>query len=140
MPRPRVLIAVIAVAVLAAAVVGLRGSSSAGGGSSAAPPGPRWRPVARVIAVVDVAGPRSDGRLVVSSRHGLFLTRDGRALRRFAAASYKPSGGEPYIAIASSRRPARGRCSFARDELLALDASSHPGVVRISRTGIARRL
>lgn len=109
---------------------------------SAAPPELRWRPVLRVPMIVDVVGPRADGRLVLSTRGGLLLTQPGKAATEFArgVAGYAAAGGEPYIALAPGRRLPDARCSFKRDDLFALDADSTPGVVRIRRTGQGVRL
>ena len=107
----------------------------------AARPGPRWRPLLSVPTIVDVVGPRADGRLVLSTRRGLFLLRPGASAAKFARgpAGWVATGGEPYIALAPRRLPGR-RCSFERDDVFALDADSTPGVVRVDRTGQAVRL
>jgi hypothetical protein len=56
----------------------------ASGIASAAPMIGTWRPVARVVGIVDVVGPRADGRLVLASRGGLFLLRRDRGSIPFA--------------------------------------------------------
>jgi len=117
-------------------------SAIVAGATDAAAPG-SWRPLLKVPTIVDVAGPRSDGRLVLSTRHGLLLlSRDG-VVRDFAngPGGYTAAGGEPYIAIVPSRRRLSGvKCSFHRDDVFALDADSTPGVVRITRAGRSVRL
>jgi hypothetical protein len=89
---------------------------------------PSWQPAAHVPGIVDVAGPRSDGRLVLSTRSGLFLLRPGGTPQPFAAGSYTAEGGEPYIALGCG------------DDLFALDADATPGVWRVSRAGASSRL
>jgi hypothetical protein len=108
----------------------------------AAPPVLRWRPLLPVPTILDVVGPRADGRLVLSTRVGLFFVRPGRPATEFARgpAGYVAAGGEPYIALAPARRLPDARCSFKRDDVFALDADSTPGVIRIRRTGQAVRL
>jgi hypothetical protein len=90
---------------------------------------------------VDVVGPRADGQLVLSTRSGLFLLRPGRVPQPFArgVGGYEARGGEPYVALSPGVRMRGARCSFVRDDVFALDASSTPGVVRITRGGQARR-
>jgi len=102
---------------------------------------PRWRVLHSVPGAVDVVGPRSDGRFIVSSRGGLVLFRRGGAARPFARgpAGYAPAGGEPYVALSQGRRLRRQDCSFRRDEVFALDAAGQPGVTRIGPRGRARR-
>lgn len=110
--------------------------------AAAAPPASRWRPLLKVPAIVDVVGPRADGRLVLSTRAGLLLLRPGGPTVAFAGGpgGYRPAGGEPYIALAPARRLTAARCSFHRDDVFTLDASSTPGVVRVARNGQAVRL
>src|SRR6476646_1277804 len=44
--------------------------------TASATPGPgKWRVVAKVPGIVDVVGPRADGRLVLSAHSGLFVMR-----------------------------------------------------------------
>jgi hypothetical protein len=58
-----------------------------------------WRAFAHVKAPVDVAGPRSDGSLVLAVAAGLDTLGPSAAVKPFAGA-YRPQGGEPYIAQA----------------------------------------
>jgi hypothetical protein len=101
----------------------------------------RWRPVKVFPGIVDVVGPRADGRLVVAARAGLFLNRRGGRATPFARGpgGYVPAGGEPYIALAGDRRLPAAGCSFRRDDLYALVPTATPGVVRIDRRGQALR-
>jgi hypothetical protein len=99
----------------------------------------RWRVAVSAPGIVDVVGPRADGRLVVATHGGLFLLRPGGALRPFARGpgGYVPPGGETYIALGLDRRLPSARCSFKRDVIFALDPAA-PGIVRIDRRGQAR--
>lgn len=99
----------------------------------------RWQPLAKVPGIVDVAGPRSDGQLVLSARSGLYLLRPGGAPAPFAEGAYRASGGEPYVALAEQRRLAGKRCSWHRDDAYAIDGDSSPGIVRVVRAGKAVR-
>jgi hypothetical protein len=100
-----------------------------------------WRKFVHAPGAVDVAGPRADGRFVVTARDGLFLLRRSGSLIPFARGPnrYVPARGEPYIALASARRVPRAGCSFQKDDVYALDPVDHPGVTLIERTGRTRR-
>ena len=92
--------------------------------------------------LVDVAGPRADGQLVLSSQRGLFLLRPGGAAQPFSTGpgGYTPGGGEPYIALAAGSRVwGVTGCSFEADDVFALDAGATPGIVRVAASGQASR-
>lgn len=104
-----------------------------------------WQAWRTVRGVVDVAGPRSDGRLVVAAHGRLFLLRlaDGRL------SSYPTSGTsyaadpklEPYIAVAGPRQAVRSAgCSFPGDTVYAIEPAAHPAVLAIAPSGRVRRL
>jgi hypothetical protein len=101
----------------------------------------RWTQLAQVTGAVDVAGPRVDGRFVVASHQGLFLMRKNGTTTPFARGvdGYVAPAGEPYIALAQTRRVPGAGCSYRRDDVYALDPSLTPGVVKIARNGRARR-
>src|SRR5262249_7628504 len=73
---------------------------------SAAPPPAQWRVLVKGPGIVDVGGPRADGKLVVSTQKGLFLLRPGSAAEPFAngPGGFTAAGGEPYIALAYGSR------------------------------------
>jgi hypothetical protein len=102
-----------------------------------------WRPYVKLPAVLDIVGPRSDGRLVVAAGAGLRTLGRHGGLRPFAT---EPHGytaspaGEPYIALAERGEVAGADCSFQRGDVYALRTRSSPGVVRVSRRGHASRL
>jgi hypothetical protein len=125
--------AAIICAALAASLTAIEGA--------AAPGEARWRSLVKAIGVVDVVGPRADGRLVVATRGGLFLLRPGGALEPFArgADGYAGSSGEPYVALSPGRSLPGASCTFDSDDVFALDPSKTPGVIRVSRQGVAVR-
>lgn len=127
---------------LSAATVSALLAASTLGVARAAPPSASWHPVVELPTIVDVVGPRADGRLVLATRGGLFVLRPGGAPEGFARGpgGFVPAGGEPYIALAKAHRLRALRCSYKRDEVFALDADETPGVVRIVRAGRAARL
>jgi hypothetical protein len=98
-----------------------------------------WTRSASVPGVLDVAGPRADGTMVVAAAGKLYLlAAGGGALERFAGGpgGYPgPGGEEPYIAL-SPGSPGPG-CSFARDDLFVLQLKPAGGVIRIDPQGIA---
>jgi hypothetical protein len=118
--------------VLAASIVVASGSSEAVG---------EWRPLVKAPGIIDVVGPRADGRLVLATRGGLLLFRPGSAPQAFARGpgGYGGAQGEPYLALAPARRLPRSQCAFRRDDLFALDPGMTPGVIRIGARGRAGR-
>lgn len=128
--RPFGLAAALAVALLAALPA-----------TAASPPRVRWTQSTHAPQVVDLAGPRSDGRLVVAIGRRLWTMGAGEKLHRFARGAHGyegPTGGEAYITVAGQTR-AQGTCSFHRDDVYAIDPVS-PGVVRVSPAGTASRI
>ena len=126
-------------AAIAGALVGLWVPTLAG---AATPAVGQWRLLLKVPGIVDVVGPRADGRLVLATRTGLFLLRPDGAAQPFAngPGGYTASGGEPYIALASGSRVwGVTGCSFERSDVFALDADSTPGIVRVRSSGQASR-
>lgn len=124
---------------IAGAILAVSVAAVAGAG---APAVGQWRVLLKVPGIVDVAGPRADGRLVLSTKSGLLLLRPGGAAQPFATGpgGYTAGGGEPYIALASGSKVwGVPGCSFAPDDVFALDAGSTPGVVRVQSSGQASR-
>jgi hypothetical protein len=112
-------------------------------GASAAGPNReiRWERFMRVPGVLDVAGPRADGRMVVVAAGGLSLLGRTGSLTPYARGTggYVPARGETYIALSRARRLRSAGCSFRRDDVYALDPVDHPGVTVVGRSGKARR-
>lgn len=108
-------------------------------GADSAPAEVSWQSVQAAPGVVDVAGPRSDGRLVAAVGGGLELFA-GSGLTPFThqsgAGAYLPSAGESYLAVTPRVRLPKSRCSFHRDEVFAIGGGP-TRVVRITRRGAA---
>ena len=106
--------------------------------ASAAPEPATWSTDLHVRGVVDVAGPRSDGRLVVSGGDRLYLLDRGRnTLESFAGGPDGYPGGkgdEPYIALSSGDRVASAACGFQPDDLYVIQQGPHD-VLRIDKAG-----
>jgi hypothetical protein len=109
--------------------------------ASAAPAPGTWRPIAKVPGVVDVVGPRADGRLVLATHGGLLLMRPTRTPVPYARGpqGYAGSPGEPYLALGSGHRVPGASCAFGRDVIFALDPDATPGIVRVGRNGRSSR-
>jgi len=104
--------------------------------------GIQWRPHIRLPGSFDVIGPRSDGRLVVSTSRGLFLYRRGSKPTPFGRrrGGYVAAIGETYTALARDRRLPAAGCRFRRDDLYVLDPAANPGVIKVDTKGRATRL
>jgi hypothetical protein len=110
--------------------------------TASATPGPgKWRAVAKVPGIVDVVGPRADGRLVLSTHSGLFVMRPAGPPVPYARGpqGYAGSPGEPYLTLGSDHRVPGTGCAFRRDVIFALDPDATPGIVRIDRSGRSSR-
>src|SRR5262249_39615571 len=101
-----------------------------------------WEPWQRLVGVVDLGGPRSDGTLVAVAAGRLSLvSADGR-MSPFARGvdGFRGSvAGEPYLAVARTLPVASAGCSFAQDDIYILDLTSPPGVARVDPAGHASR-
>jgi hypothetical protein len=98
-----------------------------------------WEPAQLARGVVDLSGPRSDGRFVAAVEEGLSLFgRGGLTPFAFPAGpgAYSPAASEPYIAVTPEQRLRKAGCSFRRNEVYAI-AHDPTRVVRISRRGFA---
>jgi hypothetical protein len=118
---------------LAAALVVLFGALASG-----APEPATWATDLHVRGVVDVAGPRSDGKLVVSGGDRLYLLDRGRKrLEPFAAGPGGYPGGkgdEPYIALSPGDTVASASCGFQPDDLYLIQQATHE-VLRLDAKG-----
>ena len=95
-----------------------------------------WQSGVHLPGVLDVIGPRSDGRLVVAATGGLYLLDAAGTTTSFAPSYSPPPGPEPYIAISPGLSDDNGSCVFPRDTVAALDLTSNPpGITLISPTG-----
>jgi hypothetical protein len=100
-----------------------------------------WLPLQHIPAVVDLAGPRQDGRLVLAMRGRLSLLgpsglvgfargKDGYATDRKT---------EPYIAVAPGIPVGVSHGSFPKGDIYALDPGRNPAVIQIDGRGHAKR-
>jgi hypothetical protein len=136
-------------------LIGLLLSLTAGSGSGHSPapsasptppasPRPRhWSVFLPVAAVVDLTGPRGDGRLTVAAGGHLSLLRPGGQPDPFArgGAGYATDPAqEPYVAMASEAQVTGTGCAFHRDTVYALEPAGRTGVIGIDATGQVRRL
>jgi hypothetical protein len=102
-----------------------------------------WRPVLHVKGVVDIAGPRRDGRLVLAADGMLDLLRPGGRPAPFARGSGGYStkrGPEAYIALSTGQAVPGAGCRFPHDSVYALEPQGRTGVVAVSAGGHASRL
>lgn len=110
-----------------------------GGAEAASAEQVSWTPFRSAPGIVDLAGPRSDGRLVVSMGGGLQLFR-GAGLTPFTSESgpapYIRSAGEPYIALTPEVRLPNAHCSFHRDDTYVI-GDNPDRIVRVNRFGKA---
>jgi len=92
--------------------------------------------------VVDLAGPLSDGSLVVATAGRLALLSPSGSVTPFARGTdgYSTARGtEPYLALPDASDAAAGSCTFPTGALFAIEPLEHPGVIMISTTGVATR-
>lgn len=97
----------------------------------------RWAPASPIPPVLDLAGPRRDGSVVVETAGRLAVLAPSGALRPFARGSagyLSPGGEEPYIAMS----PGGAGCTFGRDTTYALRLRHVNGVTAIDAAGRSR--
>ncbi|HMC43411.1 MAG TPA: hypothetical protein VKI20_10415, partial [Acidimicrobiales bacterium] len=100
-----------------------------------------WEVWLHLPGVFDLAGPRSDGRLVAAAHSRLLLLSSSGASSDFAPAYTAPDGSESYIALSPGLTVDGAGCSFPKDEVLALDLrGSPPGITRIGADGSVSHL
>ena len=116
------------------------------GGSSGAPKaagGAQWRHFKTLKLVVDLAGPRHDGRFVANADYRLFLVGTSGAPVPFARGAHGYSGkhvSEAYIAMSGQRRLGGAGCSFHSDDVYILQSGKSPAIVRVTAGGRASTL
>jgi hypothetical protein len=98
---------------------------------------PAWQQFVHLPGIFDLAGPRSDGR-IVSAVHGrLVLITPTGVVSDFAPAYSVQDGPESYIALSAGVAVDGAGCGFEKDEVLALDLrATPPGITRISSKGV----
>jgi hypothetical protein len=117
-------------------------TTTLGGPTGATPAPTAWKRWLHLPGVLDVAGPRSDGRLVAAVRGRLMLVDPSGKATAFAAAYSVRAHPESYITLSPGLRVDAAHCEFTRDELLALDLeTTPPGITRVDAQGnVSRRL
>ncbi|HUE67412.1 MAG TPA: hypothetical protein VMP38_04450, partial [Candidatus Acidoferrum sp.] len=107
---------------------------------SAALAAPAWEQWQSVGGVFDLAGPRSDGSLLVAGSAALYtLSRDG-TLTPFAQGpgGYKDDpGAEAYLAVSPPQHVTSAGCNFMRDDVYILRLHTPIGITRVSAAGDA---
>jgi len=128
------LIALFVVAIVEPSTASASPTQTASGGMA-------WEQFLHVPAVVDVTGPRSDGRLVVAAHGRLLLMDPSGQTTGFAPAYSVPDGPEPYIALSPGLSVEDAGCAFAPDDVYALDLHDpSPGITKISVDGTVSHL
>jgi hypothetical protein len=97
-----------------------------------------WEQWRHLPGVVDIGGPRTDGKLVVSAQGRLSLLSTSGTLKPFARASdgYSSTTGEPYFAVSPGGSTPSG-CRFSPDDVYAIEQGSPPSIIRVDTTGRA---
>ena len=100
-----------------------------------------WEPWVHLAGVFDLAGPRSDGRLVAAASGRLYLIDPASGtVAPFAngPVGYAAEDGpESYIALSSGWRVASAACDFPADTLYVLRLKSPIGIDRVDPEGVA---
>ena len=100
-----------------------------------------WEQWLRLPGIVDLGGPRQDGRVVAAALGQLALVSPSGRVTDFAPGYSVPDGPESYIAVSPGLAVKTANCRFGRDVVLALDVrASPPGITRISATGVVTAL
>jgi hypothetical protein len=116
-------------------------AASGPGDESPALPG-HWARYRHVPGVVDLAGPRSDGSFSVADAGHLSALSASGTLRPFARGpgGYSTAnGGEPYITLTGNAQVTGRRCAFGTGTVFALEPGTHPAIIQVAVTGVARR-
>jgi hypothetical protein len=141
----RIFAAFTAMAMSAGALVAATVNPVGASATKVAPPNDalpaHWLPLQHIPAVVDLAGPRQDGNLVLAMRGRLSLLGPG-GLVGFA----RGKGGyttdrttEPYIALAPGIPAGISPGSFPKGDIYALDPGRIPAIIRIDVRGHSKR-
>jgi len=98
--------------------------------------GPAWQPIAHVPGVVDIGGPRSDGKLVVAGAGKLYLMDLSGALTPFAQGpgGYSDDkGAEAYLAVSPGL--AGDTCTWTVDDVFILRLHAPIGITKVDASG-----
>src|SRR5439155_27092330 len=99
-----------------------------------------WQPWQHLSGVFDLAGPRSDGRLVVAAGGRLFLVATDGAIAPFAdgQGGYQvASGPEAYLDVSPGLHVGSANCNFARDDVFVIRPTPPIGITRVDPQGHA---
>ena len=100
-----------------------------------------WEQWQHVPGVLDVAGPRRDGRIVGAANGRLVLISPSSGkITSFAPDYSVPTGPESYIVVSPGLAVDGTHCRFRRDDVFALDYTAPPGVRRITAGGAVSQL
>jgi hypothetical protein len=102
-----------------------------------------WQSWQHLPAVFDLAGPRSDGRLVAAAGGRLFLVSTDGTIAPFADApgGYRAaSGPEAYLTLSPGLHVSAAGCDFARDDVFVLRPGKPFGITRVDANGHAANL
>jgi hypothetical protein len=108
-------------------------------GRTTAPSAPKratWAKFVHVPRPLDLAGPRSDGSLVLAAAGRLWLLQSSGRISRFAPAYQSPGGEEPYIA---TPHPGHLGCGFGSGAVYVIRLAKPRGILRIGAHGPVRR-
>lgn len=100
--------------------------------AAAAPAWEQWQPVAGVF---DLAGPRSDGSLVVAGSGALYTMAPSGTVAPLAGSYRDDPGAEAYLAVSPGLAVGEAGCKFAKDDTFILRLHAPIGVTRVDATG-----
>lgn len=106
----------------------------------AAATGPTWEHWQNIPGIFDVAGPRTDGSLVVAGSAKLYLVDPAGAVIAFARGPQgyaDDAGAEAYLTVSSGHKVTGAGCSFIADDVFVLRVHSPLGITRIDAQGNA---
>lgn len=102
--------------------------------------GPTWEHWRSVPGIFDVAGPRTDGALVVAGKAQLYLVDAAGDVSPFASGPQgyaDDAGAEAYLAVSPGHAVTGAGCSFAEDDVFVLRLHPPLGITRVDAHGIA---
>jgi hypothetical protein len=102
--------------------------------------GPTWEHWKTVPGIFDVAGPRTDGILVVAGNAQLFLVDAAGDVSPFARGPQgyaDDAGAEAYLTVSPGHAVSGAGCSFAQDDVFVLRLHAPLGITRIDSAGHA---
>jgi hypothetical protein len=104
----------------------------------AAAANPAWERWQSIPGIFDIAGPRSDGSLVVAGSAMLYLVDPSGSVIAFARGSQgyaDDAGTEAYLTMSAGHEVTGAGCSFAADDVFALRLHTPLGITRIDSQG-----